>query len=350
MQHRSSKSIRIAILPGDGIGPEVINATIPVLDAVQETVEGLKLEYVFGEAGLDCIPKYGTNLPEKTIEDLKSADCCLKGPITTPEEPGSPRSVVVKIRTMFDLYVNLRPLKSLPNVPSLKANIDMTIVRENTEGLYSGVEFMSGKDSAVALRIITRKGCERIARFAFNLSMKRKKHLTYIHKGNILKITDGIFKDSILEVAKEFPEVKIDEMRVDVAAMQLIKRPDFFDVIVTPNLYGDILSDEGAQLVGGLGVAPGANIGKNYAMFEPIHGSAPDIAGRGIANPLATILASKLMFEWLGFKNVANKIESGVEKVLRDGRKLTVDIALPKVNPVKCSEMGREVAKHILKG
>jgi isocitrate dehydrogenase (NAD+) len=350
MKPRGSRVIKVAILPGDGIGPDVINATIPVLDAVQDAVKGLKLEYVFAEAGLNCIAKYGTNLPEETIEVLKSVDCCLKGPLTTPEQPKSPRSAAVKIRTMFDLYVNLRPLKSLPNVPSLKPDIDMVIVRENTEGLYSGIEFTIGKDSAAAIRLITRKGCERVARFAFELSRRRKKHLTYVHKGNILKITDGIFKDSVLKLAKEFPEVRIDELRVDAAAMNLLKRPKFFDVIVTTNLFGDILSDEGAQIVGGLGVAPGANIGENYAMFEPIHGSAPKYTGMDKVNPIATILASKLMFDWLGFKNAADKIEGAVKKVLGEGRVLTFDIALPKVKPAKCSEMGKEIGKHILEG
>ncbi len=350
MKPHSSRVIKIAILPGDGIGPDVINATIPVLDAVQEVVKGLKLEYIFGEAGLNCIPKYGTNLPEKTIECLKSTDCCLKGPLTTPEEPGSPRSATVSIRTMFDLYVNLRPLKSLPNIHSLHPEINMVIIRENTEGLYSGIEFMSGKDSAIAIRLITRKCCERIARFAFNLSMKRKKHLTYVHKANILKITDGLFKDSVLKVAKEFPEVRLDDARVDATAMSLIKRPESFDVIVTTNLFGDILSDEGAQLVGGLGVAPGANIGEKYAMFEPIHGSAPKYTGLDKVNPIATILSTKLMFEWLGFKNAANKIEKAVERVLREGRVLTFDIALPNGKIAKCSEMGREVARQILQG
>jgi isocitrate/isopropylmalate dehydrogenase len=178
--------------------------------------------------------------------------------------------------------------------------------------------------------------------------MKRKKHLTYVHKGNILKITDGLFKDSVLKVAKEFPEVRLEDARVDATAMSLIKRPESFDVIVTTNLFGDILSDEGAQLVGGLGVAPGANIGEKYAMFEPIHGSAPKYTGLDKVNPIATILSTKLMFEWLGFKNAANKIEKAVERVLREGRVLTFDIALPNGKIAKCSEMGREVARQIL--
>src|SRR5512136_1842942 len=181
MTEKSSKKIKVVIIKGDGIGPDVINATIPVLDAVQDAVKGLTLDYIFAEAGLHCIPKYGTNFPEETIELLKKSDCCFKGPLTTPEEPGSPKSVAVQIRTMFDLYANIRPIKVLPMIPSLNPNVDMVIVRENTEGLYSGIEFKTGNDSAVAIRLITRNGSERIARFSFNLAMTRKKHLTYVH-------------------------------------------------------------------------------------------------------------------------------------------------------------------------
>lgn len=350
MRPIKSRPVNVAVIPGDGIGPDVVNATIPVLNAVQDAVKGLRLKYTYTEAGLSCIPKYGTNLPEETKDVLKASDCCLKGPVTTPEEPGSPRSAAVQIRTLFDLYVNLRPLKSLPNVPSLRPDIDMVIVRENTEGLYSGIEFMVTEDSAIAIRLITRKGCDRIARFSFNLSMGRKRHLTYVHKGNILKITDGIFKESVLRLAAEYPEVKLDDLRVDAAAMNLIKRPENFDVIVTTNLFGDVLSDEGAQLVGGLGVAPGANLGDEYAMFEPIHGSAPKYAGRNIANPTATILASSLMLKWLGYREAADKIEASVEEVLREGRSLTFDIARKGIKPVTSSEMGDAIAGKILNG
>ncbi|MDQ1279929.1 MAG: Iso dh protein [Thermoproteota archaeon] len=341
------RTIKVAVIKGDGIGPDVVNATLPVLDAVQDAVKGLKLEYTFAEAGLHCIPTYGTNLPEETIKILKSSDCCLKGPVTTPEEPGSPRSAVVQIRTIFDLYANVRPIKTLPSIPSLKPDVDMTIVRENTEGLYSGIEFMTGKDSAIAVRLITRDGSERIARFALNLAMKRKKHLTYVHKGNILKITDGIFKDSVQKIAKEFPEVSVDDMHVDAAAMNLIKRPEYYDVVVATNLFGDILSDEAAEVVGGLGVAPGANIGDNYGMFEPVHGSAPKYTGLDKVNPLAMILASKMMLEWLDFPEAAKKIDDAVNTVLSEGKVLTYDIAPAGVSPAKCSEMGRRIAKEI---
>ena len=342
-----SRKIKVAVIKGDGIGPDVINATIPVLDAVQNAVKGLNLEYVFAGAGLHCISTYGTNLPEETVNILKSTDCCLKGPLTTPEEPGSPKSATVQIRTMFDLYANVRPIKALPIIPSLNPNVDMIIVRENTEGMYSGIEFMTGKDSAIAIRLITRSGSERIARFSFNLAMKRNKHLTYVHKGNILKITDGIFKESVLKVSKDFPEVTVDDMHVDAAAMNLIKKPEAFDVMVTTNLFGDILSDEAAQIVGGLGVAPGANIGDAYAMFEPIHGSAPKYTGMDKANPIATILASKLMLEWLGFIEAGKKIGEAVNAVLREGRILTYDIASKDVVPAKSSEMGKQIAKAI---
>ncbi len=345
-----SRRIKIAVIKGDGIGPDVINATIPVLDAVQDVVKGVSLEYVFAEAGSHCISSLGTNLPEETKAILKSSDCCLKGPLTTPEEPGSPKSATVQIRTMFDLYANVRPIKALPMIPSLNPDVDMIIVRENTEGMYSGIEFMTGKDSAVAIRLITRRGSERISRFSLNLAMKRKRRLTYVHKTNVLKITDGIFKESVINVSKEFPEVSLDDMHVDAAAMNLIKRPESFDVMVTTNLFGDILSDEAAQIVGGLGVAPGANIGDKYAMFEPIHGSAPKYTGMDNVNPIATILASRLMLDWLGFPEASEKIERAVEVVLLEGKTLTYDIAPQGVKPAKCSEMGKRIANEILKG
>jgi isocitrate dehydrogenase (NAD+) len=345
---KTGHAVKVCVIAGDGTGPDVINATLSVLDAVQDVEKGLRLDYVFGEAGLKAVAKYGTSLPGETEEILKKCDCCLKGPVTTPEEPGSPKSAVVQIRTMFDLYVNLRPAKPLPNIPSLKPNIDLMIVRENTEGLYSGIEFMTGKDAAIAVRLITRPACERIARYAFNIAVRRRNQLTYVHKGNILKITDGIFKDAVLKVAKEFPQVKASEARIDAMAMNLIKNPERYDVIVTTNLFGDIISDEAAQLVGGLGVAPGANIGENYGMFEPVHGSAPKYEGQDKVNPIATILAAKMMLEWLGANEAADRIQLAVESVLREGKTMTYDIAPPGVTPAKCSEMGKRIAKEIL--
>ena len=332
---------RIAVLPGDGVGPEVIDAALKTLNAVQSAIDELKLEYVMAEAGYHCIPKYGTNLPEETLRLLEGTEACLKGPMTTPEEEGSPRSVAVTLRKIYDLYANVRPCRSMPRVPCLNPSIDMIILRENTEGLYVANEFEVSPGVTVAMRVITRKASERVARFAFRLAVKRKKHVTYVHKGNILKLTDGIFKRSVLDVAEEFPDVKVEDMHVDAMAMQLIKRPESFDVIVTTNMFGDILSDEAAQTVGGLGVAAGANIGDKYAMFEPVHGSAPKYAGQNKVNPVATIMASKMMLEYLGEKKAAEKIERAVYRTLKEGRFLTYDLG----GSAKVSEMADAICK-----
>jgi len=339
----ASKKYKIAVLPGDGVGPEVVNAALKVLNAVQQ-VSSLNFEFLIGEAGLNCIEKYGTNLPSHTIDLIKESDACLKGPMTTPEGVGTHVSVAVQLRKMFNLYANVRPCKSLPNVPSLKPNIDLIVLRENTEGLYSGKEFEVAPGVGIALRIISREASERIARFGFNLALKRKKHVTFIHKANILKITDGIFTQSVLNVAKEFPEVQVDDMHIDAAAMQLIKRPEFFDVIVTTNLFGDILSDEAAQIVGGLGIVPGANIGDTYGMFEPVHGSAPKYAGQNKVNPIATILASKMMLEYLKEFEAAKKIDNAVLKVLNEGKILTYDLG----GSAKTSDVAEAISKKIL--
>lgn len=319
------KVYEIAVLFGDGIGPEVVNSALKVLERVQEKFN-FKMKFLFGEAGLSVIEKYGTNLPNKTFQMLKKSDACLKGPMTTPEGPESEKSVAVKIRTMFDLYANVRPCRSLPNTPGLKKNIDLVIIRENTEGMYYAKEKMIRPGVAIAERLITRKSSERIAEFAFELAMKRKKHVTYVHKANILKITDGLFKSSVEKVAKKFPRVKVDDMHVDNMAAQLIKKPEIFDVVVTTNMFGDILSDVAAQVVGGVGLVPSANIGENYGMFEPMHGSAPKYAGKNKVNPIATILTSKMMLEFLGENKAANAIENAITKVLREGKVRTYDL------------------------
>jgi len=338
-----SRTYRMAVLPGDGIGPEVVEASVKVLDAVQEASKDLKLKLLYGEAGYDCIAKYGTNLSEETVALLKKSQACLKGPMTTPEEPGSPVSVAVKIRRMFNLYANVRPCRSLPNVESLRPNIDLVVVRENTEGLYSGAEFEIAPGVGVAMRIITREASMRIAEFAFKLAAKRRKRLTYVHKGNILKITDGIFKDAVKEMTAKYPEVALEELHVDAAAMQLIKRPESFDVIVTTNLFGDILSDEAAQVTGGLGLAAGANIGESYGMFEPVHGSAPKYTGQNKVNPIATIIAASMMLEYLGEKEASGKIEKAVMEVLREGKVKTYDLG----GSSKTSEMGEAIALKV---
>ncbi|MEM3881497.1 MAG: isocitrate/isopropylmalate dehydrogenase family protein [Candidatus Bathyarchaeia archaeon] len=337
-----SKTYNIGVLKGDGIGPEVTDATIKVLEAIQESAQ-FKLNFLYGEAGYYCIEKYGTNLPEETVALLKKTDACLKGPMTTPETPGAPVSVAVKIRKMFNLYANVRPCRSFPNVEALKPNIDLVVVRENTEGLYSGIEYEVSPGVGVALRIITKEASLRVAEFAFKLAAKRKKHLTYVHKGNILRITDGIFKDAVQEVSAKYPDVAVDDVHIDAMTMHLLKKPETFDVIVTTNLFGDVISDEAAQVTGSLGLAAGANIGDAYGMFEPVHGSAPKYAGQNIVNPIATIMAAQMMLDYLGEKEAAAKIEKAVMQVLSEGKVRTKDLG----GSSTTSEMSEAVASKI---
>ncbi len=338
------RTYKIAILPGDGIGPEVTTAAVKVLDAVQKASKGLKLNLIYGEAGFNCIERYGTNLPSKTLEILGQTHACLKGPMTTPEEPGAPPSVAVIIRKRFDLYANIRPCKTLPGVSALKPSIDLLIVRENTEGLYSGIEFEVSSGKGVALRVVTKRASERVARLAFEMALKRKRKVTCVHKRNILRVTDGIFREAVFNVAKGYPDVTVEEDHVDAVAMRLIKEPERFDVIVTTNLFGDILSDEAAQLVGGLGLVPGANIGENYGMFEPVHGSAPKHAGKNRANPIAMILAAKMMLEYLNEPYAASLIEGAVASVLQEGHVRTYDLG----GNSKTSEVGEAIAEKVL--
>ena len=339
-----SRAYRIAVLPGDGVGPEVVDAAVRVLKAVEEAVGGFRLNLLYGEAGYNCIEKYGTNIPSQTIEMLKGTDACLKGPMTTPEEPGAPPSAAVTIRKLFKLYANVRPCRSLPGVPSIKPNIDLVVVRENTEGLYFGREFEVSKGFGVAMRVITERASKKVAKLAFEIASKRRKRLTCIHKRNILRVTDGIFRNSVFEVAEEYPDVEVEEVHVDAAAMRLIKEPERFDVIVAPNLYGDIISDEAAQLVGGLGVAPGANIGDGYAMFEPVHGSAPKYAGQNKVNPIAMILSAKMMMEYLGEAEAADLMERAVIEVLKEGKVRTYDLG----GDSTTKEVGEAVALKVL--
>ena len=319
------KTYDVAVLKGDGIGPEVTEATVKILEAVQEKAY-FKLNFLYGEAGYHCIAEHGTNLPKQTIELIKQTKACLKGPMPTPEEPGAPVSVAVTLRRMFNLYANVRPCKSFPSVESLKPNIDLIVVRENTEGLYSGVEYLLAPGVGVALRIITREASLKIAEFAFKLASQRRKHLTYVHKGNILRITDGIFKDAVKEVQQKYPDIEVDDLHIDAATMQLIKKPESYDVMVTTNLFGDILSDEAAQVTGSLGLAAGANIGATYGMFEPVHGSAPKYAGMNRVNPIATIMAGAMMLDYFGEKTAATKIEVAMIEVLKEGKVRTADL------------------------
>lgn len=337
------KTYDIAVLKGDGIGPEVTEAAIQVLDAVQKTAKDFRLNYLYGEAGYHCIAEYGTNLPGETVKLVKQTVACLKGPMTTPEERGAPVSVAVTLRRMFNLYANVRPCRSFPSVESLKPDLDFIVVRENTEGMYSGIEFQLAPGVGVALRIITHEASLRVSEYAFKLASSRKKRLTYIHKGNILRLTDGIFKDAVQEVAQRYPDVTTEELHIDAATMQLIKRPETFDVIVTTNLFGDILSDEAAQITGSLGLAAGANMGDTYGMFEPVHGSAPKYTGMNRVNPIATILASAMMLDYLGEKVAAAKIEKAVIDVLSEGKVRTMDLG----GSSKTSQISEAIALKI---
>ncbi len=331
------KTYRIAIIPGDGIGPEQMEATLKVLEALEEGMSW-RFSYTFCEAGDRCAEKHGTPLPEETIEAIKASDACLKAPVGE-----TAADVIVKLRQMLDLYANLRPAKSYPNVPALRPDIDFLIVRENTEGLYKGFEFYVVPDVAVGLRVISRRGCERIAELAFKLSMQRRKKVTAVHKANVMRITCGLFREVCREVASRYPEVEFEEMYVDAAAMNLIRKPQEFDVIVTTNMFGDILSDEAAQVVGSIGLAAGANIGDKHGIFEPVHGSAPDIAGKGIANPTSLILAAAMMFDWLGEREAAKLLEAAIEEVLAEGKVLTPDLG----GKAKTMEFAERVAEAV---
>ncbi|TLX95352.1 MAG: isocitrate/isopropylmalate dehydrogenase family protein [Thaumarchaeota archaeon] len=318
---------RISLITGDGIGPEISDAVIDVLQTINDNL-GLKIELKKLEAGDTTLRKTGRALPDSTLETIKKSDACLKAPVGE-----SAADVIVVLRRTLDLYANIRPAKSYPNMPALGENIDLVIVRENTEDLYTGMEFDIG-DSAVALRTISEKASKRIAKYAFKTATQRNKQrrVTCVHKSNVMRKTDGLFARSCQEISNDYPDIAFEQMYVDACAMNLIRQPGSFDVIVTTNLFGDILSDEAAQVVGGLGMAPTANIGDNFALFEPVHGAAFDIAGKHAANPSSFILSAKMMFEWLGMKNnddrcyaVAKKIEDAVYGVVRDGTK-TKDI------------------------
>jgi 3-isopropylmalate dehydrogenase len=312
---------KISLIPGDGIGPELSEATLKVLQATEKKY-GLKFKIMECPAGDIALQTLGQALPADTVEIIKNSHACMKGPVGE-----SAADVIVKLRYMFDLYANLRPIKTYPAVEAARPNIDMYFVRENTEDVYKGLEWKIDENMAVCLRVITRKNSERIARKAFEMARLRngKKKVTAINKANVMRVTDGLFRDVCREVSKQYPDISFNELYVDAASMRLIKEPESFDVLCTCNMFGDILSDEAAQLVGGLGMAPGANVGDNFGLFEPIHGSAPNRAGKHTANPLSMVLSAKLMLEWLGEKyndkkciKAAAAIEKGVVYVLEN--------------------------------
>lgn len=314
----------ITIIRGDGIGPEIMDATLHVLDAMQ-----LGLAYEFADAGLAALEKHGELLPAATMDSIRRNSVALKSPLTTPVGEGF-SSINVELRKRFDLYANVRPAKSFPNTKSrFPAGVDLVIVRENTEGAYSGEGQQVSEDGETATLIqkITHRGSERIVRYAFELARKTgRKKVTVVHKANILKSTSGLFLKTAREVAALYPDIQCNEMIVDNTCMQLVTRPEQFDVLLSENLYGDILSDLCAGLVGGLGVVPGANFGEKGAVFEAVHGSAPDIAGKNLANPLALIQSAVMMLRHLLENTAADRIEAAVHKVLSTSSVRTRDL------------------------
>ncbi len=332
---------RVTLIPGDGIGPEVVAATRRVLEAT-----GVPFQWEMAEAGADVMEKYGTPLPEAVLESVKRNGVALKGPVTTPVGSGF-RSVNVALRKELDLYACVRPCKTYPGVPSLYRDVDIIVVRENTEDLYAGIEFEKGApetarlirlaaetgrgkirdDSGVSLKMISEAGTRKIVSFAFDYARAfRRKKVTALHKANILKFSDGLFLAVAREVAKEYPGIEFEDRIIDNMTMQLVRNPRQFDVVVAPNLYGDIISDLCAGLVGGLGVAPGANVGEKYTVFEPTHGSAPKYAGQNRVNPLATMLSGMLMLRHLGETEAADRLEGAIAGVIAAGETVTYDM------------------------
>jgi isocitrate dehydrogenase (NAD+) len=311
----------VTLIPGDGIGPEVASAATRVLSAT-----GVALEWESENAGAGTMGKWGTALPARVLDSIRKNKVALKGPTATPVGSGH-RSVNVELRKTLDLYANLRPVATLPGVKSRYDGVDLIVVRENTEDLYSGLEHVVVPGVVESLKIITEKASTRIAKYAFEYARTHgRKKVTAVHKANIMKLSDGLFLDCCRAVAQGFPEVQYDELIVDNCCMQLVLDPTRFDMLLLENLYGDIVSDLCAGFIGGLGMAPGANIGEQAAVFEAVHGSAPDIAGKNMANPIALILSGAMMLDHLGEHQAADRVREGVNAVLREGRKMTRDL------------------------
>lgn len=313
----------ITVIPGDGIGPDIVDAALKILDEA-----GCEFDYEYADAGLVALEKHGELMPQKTLDLIEKNRVTLKGPLTTPVGKGF-TSINVGLRKKFSLYANVRPVISFKGTKARYENIDIITVRENTEGMYSGLGQVVSEDGATAeaMSVITREGAERIVAFAFELARKEgRKKVTIVHKANILKSTSGLFLDVARELSKNYPDIETTEMIVDACCMKLVMNPEEFDVIVTTNLFGDIISDLCAGLVGGLGMAPGANIGEGAALFEAVHGSAPDIAGKNIANPSSVILASIQMLEYLGMGGKAERIRKALAAVIAEGDRTTPDL------------------------
>lgn len=321
---------KITTIPGDGIGKEVMKPTLELLETINAD-----FDFIYQEAGKECYEKHGTNLPVQTIDSCRESDSTLFGAVTSiPEQ----KSAIVTLRRQLDLYINQRPIKSYTD-----DNIDFSIIRENSEGLYSHLEEDHG-DEAIAIRKITYKGSERICDYAFEYAQKTgKERVTAAHKANVLPLTDGVFKKSFYKIAHQYPNILANDYYIDAMAMYLITDPARFDVIVTTNLFGDILSDQGGGLLGSLGLIPSANIGKDNALFEPVHGSAPDIAGQNKANPIAMILSAGLMLEFLGMQKEALNIQKSVENVVKEGKIRTPDLGGTNSTQEMCDEIIRNL-------
>ena len=327
----------ITLIPGDGIGPEIADSVVEIIKK-----SGFEIDWDIQTAGADVIAQEGEPLPRRVMASIKKNKIALKAPVTTPIGKGF-RSVNVALRKELDLYANLRPCKNLPNVKTKFKNVDIIVVRENTEDLYAGIERQIDEDTAESIKIITRPASMRIAEFAFDYATKNaRKEVCAVTKANICKLTDGLFLECARTVAKNYPQIKYREILVDNVCMQLVQNPSQFDVLLLPNLYGDIVSDLCAGLIGGLGVAQGANIGLDYAVFEPVHGSAPDIAGQDKANPTALLLSAIEMLKYIGENFYADKIEKALLKTL-GGKILTEDLG----GSAKCSEFTDEIIKNL---
>jgi len=356
MQHK------VTFIPGDGIGPEVAEAARRVLEAT-----GVKFQWDTVIIGSQAQDKFGTPLPDQALQSIRKNKVAIKGPVTTPIGTGF-RSVNVALRQTLDLYACLRPYKVYPGIKTPFKGVDIVVVRENTEDLYAGIEFARGdsgtkqllalvhdttgreirEDSAVSLKVISQTASRRIVKFAFEYARQNgRKKVTAIHKANILKFSDGLFLDTAREVAKEYNDIEFGDMLVDATCMELVRKPHMFDVLVLPNLYGDIISDLCAGLVGSMGVAPGANIGDEAAIFEPTHGSAPKYAGQNKANPVATMLSGVMMLRYLGEKDSADKLESAIAEIIAEGKNVTYDLKLDPATAVGTSQVADAVIEKL---
>lgn len=329
---------KITLIPGDGIGPEITDAVKSIIAA-----SGVDVLWDVQEVGQKALQIYGNPLPDVAIESIKANKIALKGPVTTQIGKGF-KSINVTLRQTFDLYANIRPVKSLPGVKTPFSDVDMVIFRENTEDLYAGIENVINEDRVEAIKVITREASRRIAEKAFEYAhQNNRKKVTAVHKANIMKKSDGLFLEETRRTADKYSDIAYDELIVDNTCMKLVQQPEKFDVIVTENLYGDIISDLCAGLVGGLGVVPGMNVGEDYMIFEAVHGSAPDIAGKNIANPLALLMSSVEMLKVIGETRAANSIQTAIYKLLEDGKHLTPDLG----GSATTSEMTQELCRLV---